>query len=151
MPVGLGITAGTEVDSCGLLRRIRPLDGGWACVVVGDAGVGKSRLFWEFTHSPRTQGWLIVERSSVSYGKATSYLPVFDLLKGYFQTRRAPRGHERLDVACREAGSGRDQVAWGMSNFTHLEPLTAMGLLEVSQPSLAVPLVSATTLGTLLA
>ena len=37
------------------------------------------------THSHRVQDWLILEASSVSYGKATSYLPVIDLLKGYFK------------------------------------------------------------------
>ncbi len=52
--------------------------------VVGEPGVGKSRLFFEFIHSHRTQGWLIFESGSVSYGKATAYLPVIDLLKGYF-------------------------------------------------------------------
>jgi predicted ATPase len=31
------------------------------------------------------QGLLILESASVSYGKATSYLPVIDLLKGYFK------------------------------------------------------------------
>ena len=31
------------------------------------------------------QGWLVLESASVSYGKATSYLPVIDLLKGYFK------------------------------------------------------------------
>jgi tetratricopeptide (TPR) repeat protein len=31
------------------------------------------------------QDWLILEASSVSYGKATSYLPLIDLLKGYFK------------------------------------------------------------------
>ncbi len=58
---------------------------GQVVAIVGEPGVGKSRLFWEFTHSHRTQGWLIVEASSVSYGKATPYLPVIDLLKGYFK------------------------------------------------------------------
>ena len=53
--------------------------------IVGEAGVGKSRLTYEFTHSHRVQDWLILEASSVSYGKATSYLPVIDLLKGYFK------------------------------------------------------------------
>ena len=53
--------------------------------IVGEAGVGKSRLVYEFTHSHRVQEWLILEASSVSYGKATSYLPVIDLLKGYFK------------------------------------------------------------------
>ena len=47
--------------------------------------MGKSRLVYEFTHSHRTQEWLILEASSVSYGKATSYLPVIDLLKAYFK------------------------------------------------------------------
>ena len=52
--------------------------------VVGEPGVGKSRVVYEFTHSHRTQDWLILEAGSVSYGKATSYLPVIDLLKAYF-------------------------------------------------------------------
>jgi class 3 adenylate cyclase/tetratricopeptide (TPR) repeat protein len=58
---------------------------GQMVAVVGEPGVGKSRLFWEFTHSHRTQGWLIVESSSVSYGKATAFLPLVELLRGYFQ------------------------------------------------------------------
>ncbi len=52
---------------------------------VGEAGIGKSRLFWEFTHSHRTEGCLVLESGSVSYGKATLYLPVIDLLKVYLQ------------------------------------------------------------------
>src|SRR5262249_17605781 len=51
--------------------------------LVGEPGVGKSRLVWEFTHSHRSQGWLVLASGSVSYGKATSYLPVIDLLKTY--------------------------------------------------------------------
>jgi len=58
---------------------------GQVVAVVGEAGLGKSRLVWEFTHSHRTQRWLILESSSVSYGKATPYLPVIDLFKTYFQ------------------------------------------------------------------
>ena len=57
---------------------------GQMVALVGEPGVGKSRLFWEFTHSRRTIDWLILESSSVSYGKATAYLPVIDLLRGYF-------------------------------------------------------------------
>jgi predicted ATPase/class 3 adenylate cyclase len=58
---------------------------GQLVAVVGDPGVGKSRLYWEFTRSHRLQGWLIVESSSVSYGKATPYLPIIELLRTYFQ------------------------------------------------------------------
>jgi class 3 adenylate cyclase/tetratricopeptide (TPR) repeat protein len=55
--------------------------------VVGEPGVGKSRLFWEFTHTHRLHTWLILESSSASYGKATAYLPVIDLLRAYFQVQ----------------------------------------------------------------
>ena len=58
---------------------------GQVVAVVGEPGVGKSRLLWEFIHSHRTQGWLILESSSVSYGKATAYLPVIDLCRSYFR------------------------------------------------------------------
>src|SRR6266542_3477849 len=57
---------------------------GQIVAVSGEPGVGKSRLFWEFTHSHRTHGWLILESSPVSYGRMTSYLPVSELLKTYF-------------------------------------------------------------------
>ncbi|HEU4368779.1 MAG TPA: adenylate/guanylate cyclase domain-containing protein [Methylomirabilota bacterium] len=58
---------------------------GQLVAIVGEPGVGKSRLVYEFTHSHRTQEWLILEAGSVSYGKATSYLPVVDLFKAYFK------------------------------------------------------------------
>jgi class 3 adenylate cyclase/tetratricopeptide (TPR) repeat protein len=75
----------TEVEQ---LRHAQQLAGsghGQVAALVGEAGVGKSRLVYEFTHSHRLQGWLTLESASVSYGKATSYLPVIDLLKGYFK------------------------------------------------------------------
>jgi predicted ATPase len=50
---------------------------------VGEAGVGKSRLVYEFVHSHHTQGWSVLESASVSYGKATPYFPVLDLLRRY--------------------------------------------------------------------
>jgi len=54
--------------------------------------VGKSRLVYEFTHSHGLLGWLVLESVAVSYGKATSYVPVLDLLKGYFKI------HDRDDL-----------------------------------------------------
>jgi class 3 adenylate cyclase/tetratricopeptide (TPR) repeat protein len=58
---------------------------GQLVAVVGDPGVGKSRLYWEFIRSHLTDGWLVLESTSVSYGKATAYLPVIDLLRAYFK------------------------------------------------------------------
>jgi class 3 adenylate cyclase/tetratricopeptide (TPR) repeat protein len=70
------------------LRRVQQLAGtgrGQVAAIIGEAGVGKSRLVYEFTHSHRLESWLVLESSSVSYGKATSYLPVIDLIKAYFK------------------------------------------------------------------
>jgi class 3 adenylate cyclase/tetratricopeptide (TPR) repeat protein len=66
---------------------------GQVAAIVGEPGVGKSRLTFEVTHSHRVEGWLVLEAGSVSYGNATSYLPVIDLLKGYFRIgdRDTPR------------------------------------------------------------
>jgi class 3 adenylate cyclase len=66
---------------------------GQVVAVVGEPGVGKSRLFWELTHSHHVQGWLILHSASFSYGKATAYRPVIELLRGYFEieSRDDPR------------------------------------------------------------
>jgi predicted ATPase len=58
---------------------------GQVAAIVGEPGVGKSRLVWEVTHSHRTHGWLCLQAGAVSYGKATPYLPVVHLLKGYLR------------------------------------------------------------------
>jgi predicted ATPase len=56
---------------------------GQVVALVGEAGVGKSRLVYEFAHSHYTQGWRVLESPSVSYGKATPYFPAIELLKRY--------------------------------------------------------------------
>ncbi len=60
---------------------------GQIVAIVGEPGVGKSRLVWEVTHSYRVHGWLVLQAGSVSYGKATSYLPVIDLAQGLLRDR----------------------------------------------------------------
>jgi class 3 adenylate cyclase/tetratricopeptide (TPR) repeat protein len=75
---------------------------GQLVALVGEPGVGKSRLIYECTHSQRTKDWLILEAGSVSYGKATGYLPVIDLLKGYFKVHdRETHGEIREKVTAK--------------------------------------------------
>jgi class 3 adenylate cyclase/tetratricopeptide (TPR) repeat protein len=72
------------------LRRVQELAAsghGQIAAIIGEAGVGKSRLVYEFTHFHRSPGWLVLEGASLSYGKAMSYLPMIDLLKGYFKVQ----------------------------------------------------------------
>jgi tetratricopeptide (TPR) repeat protein len=56
---------------------------GQVVAVIGEAGVGKSRLTYELLHAHHLQGWRVLESASVSYGKATPYFPVLDLLRRY--------------------------------------------------------------------
>ena len=60
--------------------------------VMGEPGLGKSRLFYEFKLTSQS-GCLVLEAYSVSYGKASPYLPVLELLKSYFQLQ--PQDDER--------------------------------------------------------
>jgi predicted ATPase len=60
--------------------------------VMGEPGLGKSRLFYEFKLLSQS-GCVILEAYSVSHGKASSYLPVIELLKSYF--RIEPSDDER--------------------------------------------------------
>jgi class 3 adenylate cyclase/predicted ATPase len=50
---------------------------------IGEPGLGKSRLFYEFKLLALGSG-LVLDAYSVSHGKATAYLPVIELLKSYF-------------------------------------------------------------------
>lgn len=52
--------------------------------VMGDPGVGKSRLFHEFKLAAQ-KSCLILETFSVAHGKTYPYLPLIELLKSYFQ------------------------------------------------------------------
>src|SRR5262245_20496246 len=73
----------TELDALQQALEQAGAGHGQVVAVVGEAGVGKSRLAYEFTHGHRTQGWLVLESASVSYGKAIPYVPVIDLLRRY--------------------------------------------------------------------
>jgi class 3 adenylate cyclase/tetratricopeptide (TPR) repeat protein len=82
---GLTRFVGRDMELAALQQALTQAEAGHGQVValVGEAGVGKSRLVYELVHSHRTQGWLVLESASVSYGKATPYFPVIDLLKRY--------------------------------------------------------------------
>ncbi len=84
---GLTRFVGRESELRALARALQRAGAGRGEVValVGEPGVGKSRLVWEFTHSQLTTGWFQLESGSVSYGRTAAYRPVIDLLKAYLQ------------------------------------------------------------------
>jgi class 3 adenylate cyclase len=82
---GLTRFVGRQQELAALQQALEQAGAGHGQVValVGEPGVGKSRVVYEFVHSHHTPGWLVLESASVSYGKATPYFPVIDLLKRY--------------------------------------------------------------------
>ena len=77
---------------------------GQIVAAMAEAGVGKSRLFYEFKATSQS-GWMVLETFSVSHGKASAYLPVIDLLRNYFKisdrgrrTNAAREGRGRITI-----------------------------------------------------
>jgi class 3 adenylate cyclase len=57
---------------------------GQIVAAMAEPGIGKSRLYFEFKATSQS-GWMVLETFSISHGKASAYLPVLDLLHGYFK------------------------------------------------------------------
>lgn len=56
---------------------------GQVIALVGEAGVGKSRLLEELKPFLRESGFLMIEGAGFAYGKTRAYLPLVDMLKRY--------------------------------------------------------------------
>ncbi len=86
--VGRGLTrfVGREAELAQMRRALELVREGHGQIVaaMGEPGMGKSRLFFEFKAVAQS-GCLVLEAYSVSHGKASAYLPVIDLLKSYFK------------------------------------------------------------------
>jgi class 3 adenylate cyclase/tetratricopeptide (TPR) repeat protein len=82
---GLTRFVGRDIELEQLFRALHPAANGSGQVVaiVGEPGMGKSRLVHEFLHSHHTSDWLVLESYSTSYGQATPYLPVIELLRRF--------------------------------------------------------------------
>jgi class 3 adenylate cyclase/tetratricopeptide (TPR) repeat protein len=73
-----------EMDAISHAAELARDGHGQIVAAVADPGVGKSRLFYEFK-ARNQSGWMVLEAFSVSHGKASAFLPILDLLHGYFK------------------------------------------------------------------
>ena len=58
---------------------------GQLVALVGDPGIGKSRLAREFIRTHGDRHWQVLETASIALGNPTPYLPIIELLKHYFR------------------------------------------------------------------
>jgi class 3 adenylate cyclase/tetratricopeptide (TPR) repeat protein len=75
----------TEIEVFNKLVEQAGSGKGQILAMVGEPGLGKSRLVHEFARHQLRPGWLVSEGASVSYGKATPYFPLIEMLRRYFQ------------------------------------------------------------------
>jgi hypothetical protein len=70
--------------------------------VVGEPGLGKSRLSFEFAERCRARGLPVYQAHCVSHGKAVPFLPLLEYLRAYFEI-----GERERDQAVRDKVAGR--------------------------------------------
>jgi class 3 adenylate cyclase len=140
---------GRDAESEGLRRALEHTGAGHgqAVALVGEVGVGKSRLVWEFTRSHHTHGWLVLASGSVAYERATPYLPVIALLKAYLRLQERDNPRERRDrvtaklltVAHCHFGLGRLYAANGQREQARAELSTAVEMYWVMDMTFWLP------------
>ena len=82
--------------------------------IVGEPGIGKSRLLAEFRHSLRGRQLRYLQGRCLSYGQATPYLPILDLLRHFFGLTAAdsPEGiTTKIHHKLREVGMAPEEAA----------------------------------------
>ncbi|WP_201703801.1 AAA family ATPase [Paraburkholderia kirstenboschensis] len=102
---------------------------GQIVALVGEAGVGKSRLLHEFKERSH-RGRLVLETFAVPHGKAFPYLPLIELLRNYFQITS-----QDDDRRCREKVT--DKVLTLERSLENLLPYL-LYLLGISEPGSAL-------------
>ena len=59
--------------------------------IVGEAGVGKSRLIFEMRKMFPKEEYLYLEGRCLHYGSSIAYLPILDILRSYFEIKEGER------------------------------------------------------------
>src|SRR5437870_11242869 len=79
------IGRGAGLERLHALLELARAGQGQIAAVSSEAGVGKTRLLYEFLRSAKTQTWRILQGRSHSYERAASYRPIIELLRVYFE------------------------------------------------------------------
>lgn len=106
---GLSRFVGREAEIAQLNAAIGRAGAGEGQVValIGEPGVGKSRLLWEFTRRQRHRGWSVLEAGAAAIGTVAPYAPLTGLLGGLFRVAPAD-SHAQIGGKIRAALHERD-------------------------------------------
>lgn len=97
---GLSLFVGRQSEMDFAQRLVERAAGGESQIlaVVGEAGMGKSRMLQHFLERYVSSQWRVLEAPSVSYGKATPYFPVIELLRNYFSLASTEPGAQNANT-----------------------------------------------------
>jgi len=85
---------------------------GQAFSIMGEAGVGKSRLLYEFRKAITNEDMSFLEGKCLSYGRGMAYQPIIDILKSNFDIQEGDRDIETREKVKRGLGVLRvDEVS----------------------------------------
>jgi class 3 adenylate cyclase/tetratricopeptide (TPR) repeat protein len=90
---GLTRFVGRKRSMAALMAAYEKAKGGSGQVVgmVGEAGVGKSRLLWEFRNRLKQDEPTYLEGRCLHYGDSFPYLPLLDILRSFFDVKEDDR------------------------------------------------------------
>ncbi|NIS63101.1 MAG: AAA family ATPase, partial [Proteobacteria bacterium] len=90
---GLTKFVGREKELEALEKAFEKTQSGFGQVVglVGEAGVGKSRLILELRHMLSKGEYSYLEGRCLHYGGSMAYLPILDILRSYFEIKEGDR------------------------------------------------------------
>jgi class 3 adenylate cyclase/tetratricopeptide (TPR) repeat protein len=129
--VGRGLTKFVgrqrEIDAMKHAAEMAKTGHGQIVAAMAEAGVGKSRLFFEFKAIAQA-GWMVLETFSVSHGKASSYQPVIELLCNYFKIT-----DEDDDRSRREKVAGRLAILDPSLDDTRPYIFALLGITELAE------------------
>lgn len=130
--VGRGLTRfvgrDKEMEALKAAAELARAGHGQIVAAIAEAGTGKSRLFFEFLATARS-GWLVLETFSVSHGKASPFLPLIDLLHGYFGLETGDDNRRR-----REKLAGRIAILDRSLEDTLPYLFSLLGMVEDDDP-----------------
>lgn len=96
---GLTPFVGRHAERAAIVQALERAVAGQGQVIslVGEPGIGKSRIVWEVMRSSALRDWLVLHSGAASYAAGMPYLPVRSLLQAYFEISHAEPPAQALE------------------------------------------------------
>lgn len=88
--------------------------------IVGEAGVGKSRLLLELKNGLPKHAYTFLEGRCLHFGSAMPYLPILDILKSYFQVEEEHREYQIKEKVRKKLSHFDDKLLCHLPSFHEL-------------------------------